>query len=166
MNSVFRIAENAAKHYGYTIGGDIVRIVESLGGKIILKNFWAEGSQEAGSLDVIDHNDFTIFIPEDTSEIRDRFTIAHELGHYVLHYLWPLQVKGREKFCLRASRYGSDRPEWEANWFAAAFLMPEDEFKKVAKRKSNSIEQMAKHFAVSLKAAETRAKVLEIELKP
>lgn len=165
MNSVFEIAERAAQHFGYDNNGDIHTVVENLGGKIKLKDFWSEGSHEAGSLIVDSENDFVIYIPVDTSEVRDRFTIAHELGHYVLHYLWPRQVKGRADFKLKASRYGSDRAEWEANWFAAAFLMPRADFTNLVKKKKLTLQELAKHFSVSIRAVETRAKVLGVDTR-
>ena len=43
---------------------------------------------------------------------RGRFDVAHELGHLVMHGAYDVPT-GRER-------------EWEANRFAAAFLMPED----------------------------------------
>lgn len=44
---------------------------------------------------------------------RGRFDVAHELGHLVMHGAYDVPT-GRER-------------EWEANRFAAAFLMPEDD---------------------------------------
>lgn len=163
--SISIIAEGVAEKLEYITDADIYKVVEELGGEVCFKDFWAEGSKESGSLEARDKDDFTIFIPFDTSEIRDRFTIAHELGHYFLHFLWPRQVLNRENFKLRASRYGSDRAEWEANWFASAFLMPSDEFKRLADSENYSLGQLSRHFSVSLKAADIRAKVLEVDVK-
>ncbi|MDB2439732.1 ImmA/IrrE family metallo-endopeptidase [Hellea sp.] len=162
--SVFRIAEKAARNFGYLENFDIYEAVKSLGGKVYTKDFWAEGSTPYGSLEVNSENDFTIFVPQETSDVRDRFTIAHELGHYVLHYLWPIHVLKKGQFKLRASRYGSDRTEWEANWFASAFLMPEDEFRKLVEDEKLPISRVARHFKVSQAAASTRAKVLKINV--
>lgn len=64
--------------------------------------------------------------------VRQRFTIAHECGHYELHrermpvfidkqYLGPLFAVFRDG----KSVTGEDRREREANAFAAALLMPE-----------------------------------------
>ena len=161
-DSVFRIAERVANQIGYKPGSDLYELIDGIGGEIHLKDFWAEGSSEGGSLEVQDEDDFSIFVPVDTSEVRDRFTIAHELGHYVLHYLWQIQVKKKPAFKLRASRYGSDRAEWEANWFASAFLMSGAEFKKLSD--SYTLGQLSRHFRVSRKAAEIRAKALNIDV--
>lgn len=60
--------------------------------------------------------------------VRQRFTIAHELGHWALHpgreiiLDVPVRVNLRDK----ASSMASDREEIEANAFAATLLMPEN----------------------------------------
>ena len=50
--------------------------------------------------------------------------------------------------------------EWEANWFAASLLMPEEEFKIKFIDFNNCIEKVANYFKVSVVVAEVRAKVL------
>lgn len=64
------------------------------------------------------------------SSVRQRFTIAHELGHYLLHGFSPSEVHVDHGFkvMLRDSRSseGTDEAEREANLFAAELLMPED----------------------------------------
>nr|WP_321442298.1 ImmA/IrrE family metallo-endopeptidase [uncultured Hyphomonas sp.] len=161
-SSVHKIAESVAKQLKYNYDGNVKSVVEGIGGSVHIKNFWTDRTREDGSLEVRSKNDFSIYVPNDTSPLRDTFTIAHELGHYVLHYLWPQQVKGEQPFLLRATRYGSDRAEWEANWFASAFLMPEAEFKSAARRKS--IGQLAEQFGVSRQAASIRAKALSLDV--
>lgn len=63
------------------------------------------------------------------SPFRQRFTIAHELGHFHLHRGNPLYVDRRGAgFEVHArdarSSQGSDRNEIEANAFAGELLMP------------------------------------------
>lgn len=89
---------------------------------------------------------------------RDRFTIAHEMGHLVLHFMLN---KGRaEHEGLAASRYGSGPVEYEANWFAASFLMPDDAFGLCYTDSGGDLSVVAAHFAVSLTAAAVRVKSL------
>lgn len=59
---------------------------------------------------------------------RQRFTLAHELGHLRLHRGRPLIVDSSIRVDLRNSASGTatNREEMEANRFAAALLMPED----------------------------------------
>lgn len=59
-----------------------------------------------------------VFINSNTPGDRLRFTLAHELGHIVMHSIFTLEI------------------EDEANAFAAEFLMPEDEIKPYLKNLS------------------------------
>ena len=52
------------------------------------------------------------------------------------------------------------RAEWEANWFAGAFLMPKAEFEQVFQKKGGSLSSVAAYFGVSGHAADVRAKTL------
>ena len=58
---------------------------------------------------------------------RQRFTIAHELGHFLLHEGDTVHVDRDFRVKLRNSKSseGTDREEKEANLFAAELLMPE-----------------------------------------
>lgn len=68
---------------------------------------------------------------------RQKFTIAHELGHFVLHKDTPLFINKNEKILYRNSdsTTGELLKEKEANSFAAALLMPkmfiEEEIKNI-----------------------------------
>jgi Zn-dependent peptidase ImmA (M78 family) len=85
--------------------------------------------------------------------VRQRFTIAHEIAHFVLHVKKNrrLQLFIDRDVIFRRDRTGSDRQEVQANRFAEALLMPaslvseeirkhdldfddEDAFKFLAKR--------------------------------
>ncbi len=57
---------------------------------------------------------------------RQNFTLAHELGHFILHDQERLHVDHEFHVRLRSdlSSQGIDEDEREANWFAAALLMP------------------------------------------
>jgi len=63
---------------------------------------------------------------------------------------------------MRATRYGSDLAEWQANWFAASFLMPEAEFRRIHNETGGDAYAIAKHFAVSASTASVRAKSLNL----
>lgn len=59
-------------------------------------------------------------------ENRQRFTIAHELGHFLLHEREKLHIDRRFQVNLRdgKSSKGESEEEKEANLFAAELLMP------------------------------------------
>jgi Zn-dependent peptidase ImmA (M78 family) len=66
--------------------------------------------------------------------VRQRFTIAHELGHLLMHKFSKPHADGRLQVRFRDSRSteGSVREEIEANQFAAELLMPERYVRKRA----------------------------------
>jgi Zn-dependent peptidase ImmA (M78 family) len=135
--------------------GEMVRwATESLGGKIRIAEDPSKSEEESGSLVIYKRGRFVIFLSPYTSPLRDNFTIAHELGHYFLHF-------DHRSECLNGpvifNRYGSGRDEWQANRFAAAFLMPKDEFVEVYQRYGGNIWLVAGHFEVSEPAVQVRA---------
>jgi Zn-dependent peptidase ImmA (M78 family) len=68
-----------------------------------------------------------IGVNADNAPNRRRFTIAHELGHFVLHRGGTYIDKGIfARFRDSESGSGTSREEREANAFAAALLMPAD----------------------------------------
>ena len=92
---------------------------------------------------------------------RQRFTVAHEIGHMLLHADQPLIVDGQGFALIGERREGGDSPrEIEANAFAAALLMPADWL--VAAIKSNQfdltdendagVRRLAERFGVSQQA--------------
>jgi Zn-dependent peptidase ImmA (M78 family) len=108
-----------------------------------------------------------IAVNENHAQTRRRFTIAHELGHLVLHQGRPLIVDHvvRARVSLRDTRssLATEREEIEANRFAANLLMPAEFVhaavgKQVRRRldESSTIESLAKLFGVSTQAMEFR----------
>lgn len=86
-------------------------------------------------------------------EPRARMTAAHELGHLLMHTQQPVF-----HYRLRARDQRVD-PEWQANVFAAALLMPREGF-----RKMRTVSQAKKSFGVSRNAALRRARNLNVRL--
>jgi hypothetical protein len=88
---------------------------------------------------------------------RVNFTLAHELGHYLLHRLaYPDGIRCGEQDVVRwDSAYG--QVEHQANVFAANVLMPLDDYRKlIAPRAKITLEMVsaaADRYRVSLVAA-------------
>jgi IrrE N-terminal-like domain len=157
---VWRLAEKVAADLGVQSGAPLAPYVEKIGGKIEMRDI--DDLQESGAIVIRSDHDFTIFLPFHTGAKRDRFTIGHELGHYFLHYKL-LAVQGRApNLPMKVSRYGSDRTETEANWFAAAFLMPDSAFRKSFTEQNGNLIAVANEFDVSRIAAEVRANSLNL----
>ena len=143
-------AAQVAENVGYKSGGDLVSIVNKLGGTINYEDW--ESARETGSMEVRGPQDFVINLSPLSGGTRARFTIAHELGHYILHS----NLGARP---LKICRDGEGRLEWEANWFAAGFLMPAREMReKMAEGLGDA--ELAVHFDVSEAAAKFRRESL------
>jgi Zn-dependent peptidase ImmA (M78 family) len=86
-----------------------------------------------------------IRVNERESRVRQRFTLAHELGHYALgHEDAPRDTL--EAFSSRAV----DPQERAANQFAAELLMPSSAVAKLVQSGSfKSVDELAKAFNVS-----------------
>lgn len=160
-SAISTFAEKLAQKVEFGLGADLEDLVGRLGGKIQYQDFWNLDSSESGSIVVFKESNFEITLAAHTSKERDRFTIAHELGHYFLHFRLP-QSKGVAMGTLRAARYGGDAAEIEANWFAASFLMPEREYKEIFAAMNGSLLEVADKFSVSVSAATVRAKSLNL----
>jgi Zn-dependent peptidase ImmA (M78 family) len=131
--------------------------------KVLFPELLELDSSDSGSIQVEADQSFVIRIANHTSKTRDRFTIAHELGHFLLHFMLP-HVKGEMKDCgLKAARYGSGQTEFEANSFAAALLMPKAVFAEQFNILCGDLVDVADFFGVSVSAATVRAKQLNLK---
>lgn len=162
--AVDKLAASVAKQVGYKPGSDLLPIVKQLGGRIGVNDLWSVSTATSGSITIEETGSFEISLASHTGAVRDRFTIAHELGHFVLHFLLPNQ-QGRKTGSIMARRYGTGRVEWEANWFAAGFLMPEAAFRAAWRSLGGSVNLVADQFGVSLEAATVRAETFGLNSK-
>ena len=93
---------------------------------------------------------------------RQRFTIAHELGHYVYH-----KEDGQEFVDTTFFRgMTSDNLEYTANKFASELLMPEEQVRQLIDRENvRNIADLASRFGVSSSAMLYRVKELKYKTK-
>lgn len=131
---------------------------------------------------------FDIQLSEDyKQEGRFLFTLAHEIGHWVLHrkffYIDESQenlfdLMDNEKFIICVKREetalldvtkktNEDWIEWQADNFASSLLMPKDVFKFTYEKliKSNLdekeiVKELSRTFGASKKACEVRINIL------
>jgi hypothetical protein len=109
-----------------------------------------------------------IGVNQNHSYNRKRFTIAHEIGHFLLHKFDKIHVdRTNIGFLIKnrdgRSAEGEDSEEREANLFAAELLMPRQFIERdLAKRQIHSlqdeeeIETLAKRYEVSTQALSFR----------
>jgi Zn-dependent peptidase ImmA (M78 family) len=82
---------------------------------------------------------------------RDRFTIAHEIGHYLMH--------GPDRIALARSNQADNipaykRPEWQANTFAGEILAPASVIQGM------TVPEIVHHCGVSRKVAEIQRRFM------
>jgi len=109
-----------------------------------------------------------IVVNKDNSPERQRFTIAHELGHYFLHSAQSVHVDDIATTDLvlyrnEVSSQATHLFEIEANQFAAELLMPEmliskdvERFQKENLGMSDIVEKLSKKYNVSQAAMAIR----------
>jgi Zn-dependent peptidase ImmA (M78 family) len=151
-------AEDMAERLGHDPGSnDIFSIIEKIGGKICMMsdNF----NEDDVSLEINSVGDWKIFLSTWCRSYHNNSAAAHELGHYILHYIAQDQTE-----CMTAPRVGrsDDRAEWEANWFAQGFLMPEKKFRKIYDMYGGNLDLVAVHFNVSKNVTRFRAEWLKL----
>lgn len=114
---------------------------------------------------VVDGGKGSIGYSAKEAEVRQRFTVAHEIGHFKMH----LQAEGTNLFIDKtyvyrdqASSTGEVRQEIQANMFAAALLMPKElllrELEQVDFDLGNedTLQYLAKRFDVSVQSMSIR----------
>lgn len=132
---------------------DVVRYLE-----LVYKNFKVVEDSELPNVYALTLPDGTIILKQSVydgaaqGEGRDRFTIAHELGHCFLHL---------EQAGMAREAQTTDKPycnsEWQANEFAAQLLLPFSYVKKLVKIPT---DKLATIFGVSKQCAEYRKEKL------
>ena len=101
----------------------VEQLAESCGAKVVYSDF----NEEISGLLFRENGKCIIGVASEQSHVRQRFTIAHELGHMLLHQMSSVHVDKNFSVMFRsaASSTAQDVFEIEANTFAAELLMPE-----------------------------------------
>jgi Zn-dependent peptidase ImmA (M78 family) len=100
-----------------------------------------------------------IAINKNHSPVRQRFTAAHELGHFLLGHGMEDVTDDRE---VDESFEKPDLKEREANLLASALLMPADRVKEAIKKEGQDIDKLASIFGVSKQAMTIRLLALKL----
>lgn len=130
-----------------------VEIARNLGARVLFVKFSAEFDNVSGFYDC---EADAIYVNMREWPLRQTFTIAHELGHRVLHKEWARSEE--YKMLMRDANYlGNEPHEKEANAFAAHLLVPRFMLDKYWR--SASVSDLSKLFAVSVPVIENRIKI-------
>lgn len=165
-SQIAKIAGEISKKLNFIAGESSIRdVLEKKGFKIKTRSFmdWAEkhDSIHVKFEDGEENPDIRVYLSETSSQFRENFTLAHELGHFVLHYIIPGHQNNRSEFM--ATRNGEpELVEFEANRFSAEFLMPRDTFTQKADTFNQSESKLSAYFKVSQEAVRVRIQDLNI----
>ena len=88
------------------------------------------------------------------SERRQRFTLAHEFAHYILHK-YKFREKHSDKALFRTREFNT--VEQEANEFASELLIPQEKFRQYVKDGITKIADLSDKFDVSVSAIRYKA---------
>jgi Zn-dependent peptidase ImmA (M78 family) len=122
LSNVYGYGELVTEKVDWTPDFDLEYLFQKLGGTIHYidyADFRLIGNMFENSLFVKNDHEFDILLPAYADISENRFTLAHELGHYFLHGT-PMTF---------ACRKGDTPVEKEADCFALGFLMPSEKFK-------------------------------------
>lgn len=97
-----------------------------------------------------------IYLNANQSDTTKTFTLAHELGHFLLH-----KDVHNFRIDLDYSVDDQDNQETEANYFAASLLVPQEKLIK-ALNDARNLKEVASLFGVSIPVIENRLKWLHI----
>ncbi|MDQ6418705.1 ImmA/IrrE family metallo-endopeptidase [Paenibacillus sp. LHD-117] len=135
--------EDIAKHYGWKIRYDELHGPHGWTSKVPLKNgnigyvIWVATD--------LDNSKYS----EQVIRLRQRYTVAHEMGHILMHSHidWSCLTDEEEQ-----------RLEVEAHWFASRLLMPDYIFETIEDMEPN---KLAEKCGVNFQAAEKRIEKLD-----
>ena len=139
----------------------VVDIAKNLGINVVPYDL---GDGVSGIL-VVEANKATIGYSKSDSKARQRFTIAHELGHFVLH---QNSIIDRTVETKHFTVWNKATEEAEANYFAAELLMPEFLFKPRCKGipSIGFLDKLAKEFKTSLLATAFHPEISFVTIHP
>ncbi len=116
----------------------------------------------SGQIEALPNGAYRITVNAGDAETRQRFTLAHELGHYLYHRTLigsgvddDRAYRSTAKGIYHNTRIGP-KQETEANRFAANLLMPNHLIADLRERGVRRTEEVAKALGVSVAAMRVR----------
>lgn len=147
------------QHWDGRLPVDPRAIAERLGVRVESEpHLWEDdrfGTPLSGKLDIDAHGQSVIAYASSEPLVRQRFTIAHELGHFVLKH----GSRFRDP-TLNFNSSNYDPKEAAANRFAAELLMPSALLERQLLAGVGDVAELARRFGVSEVAMKIRLKTL------
>jgi|GEM_PF-741146 len=160
-DEILGLAEDLREATGYI---DVIKLANEVG----IDVYATSGGPEFNAEISYENNGFSILVNEDHVETRRRFSIAHELGHYVLDRDLLLKHGTLDRSNVYQDTDEKKR-EQQADTLAAEILMPAAAVKsfvadkglgKQSRFESETLADMADCFRVSRPMAITRLRKL------
>jgi Zn-dependent peptidase ImmA (M78 family) len=150
-------------------GGEIISLANQLGIKVFAEELWP---YESGFLEYAptcgSASNYRIVVNSRHPVERQRFTVAHEMGHFLLHHEDD-DFTTRSEVSHRSDDFfeylDADDPvqEREANGLAAALLMPPNLFRPAFFELLGDARALATRFGVSEVAVKGRIRELRLD---
>lgn len=161
-----RLAKEALRKTTQTIPVDVTKVAEHYG--LLIREQELEDAV-SGMLLVKDKR-AVIGVNRNHHPNRRRFTVAHEVGHYLMHTgESQVFIENLSLYRDELSKSGTDVREIEANAFAAELLMPSNALRKAVGAQmidafydETIIRQLALEFGVSAQAMTVRLSKLNL----
>jgi predicted transcriptional regulator len=161
-----QLADQIRIELGLDIPTDVRSAVDSLGGTI--REMGIDDMAYEASVRKSEDESFEIRLRDGVGIQRERFSVAHELGHLFIHMGFQTDDSKwagiRPGESSERARYGVSESEYEANEFAAALLMPESDYRQtideIAVDNKVDLSKVADRFGVSVAAIRLRGQWL------
>lgn len=121
------------------------------------------GDDVSGTIYIMGEGKAAVALNSTNTPKRQRFTLAHEIGHFIMHKGRGIHVD-TEQMLFRREGAVSDPRETAANQFAACLLMPRTLLDKELDGDELDIDKLAQKFNVSSQAMSYR--LLNLKLIP
>lgn len=156
LDTIEHIALELRKHWGLSKGpiSNLTRLLEKQG---IIVSAIKSLNYYVDACSAWDENDrlFILIGNKRAAPSRIKFTLAHELGHAILHKNVPMNEFNKKDVYKRM--------EVEANNFASAFLLPAESFsQELISHTLDYFRMIKRRWQVSIQAMVYRAKELQI----
>ena len=158
-------ARRILKEFNYSLPVDVRQIIQTLGIEIVEEPM----EDSMSGMMVVKGSRAVIGINQSHHPNRQRFSLAHELGHYLLHRLQQTVFIDSSTVFFRngLSSEGTDFYEIEANIFAAELLMPREAIYETVHQPLDAFDEralarLAMQFGVSTQALTIRLTKLNL----
>lgn len=149
------------ENWGNGFPVDVDAICDGLGIGVV----FIPGLKRQFGIDAYTTSDFKMIVVDENcalnNEDRYRFSIAHELGHIVLHKdYYPSNIDSLETYLRNLPELRNGVAERQADLFAGALLVPLEELRDILEGgKKADLGQCMKHFGVSRAVIAKRTRV-------